>query len=157
MLIICSVYLLVKSSKQVPFDQENLYEVSSVIDGDTFKVKIEKGIITVRMLGINTPETLDPRRTIECFGLEASMETRQLLIGKNVRLNLNPKRETKDKYGRYLAYVYRDDGLFVNQELLAGGYAREYTYGSAYLFQEEFRAIEKKAKSEQKGLWGKCE
>ncbi|MCX6715859.1 MAG: thermonuclease family protein, partial [Candidatus Taylorbacteria bacterium] len=105
---------------------------------------------------INTPETVDPRRPVECYGLEASNEAKGLLKGRMVRLVANPDRELKDKYGRYLLYVYRDDGLFVNKDLLRGGFAREYTYGKPYSKQAEFRKVEEKAKESSMGLWSKC-
>lgn len=137
-------------------DETKLYEVSDVVDGDTFKVRVEGRSLTVRMLGMNTPETVDPRKAPECYGKEASDETKSLLDGEKVRLVHNPNRETHDKYGRELLYVYRDDGMFVNEFLVKGGFAREYTVGKPYEFQAEFRADEAAAKAAGKGLWGKC-
>ena len=131
------------------------YKVKYVIDGDTFKVRIGRHDVTVRMLGINTPETVDPRKPAQCFGKEASDQTKALLTDKMVQLKLNPKREEKDKYGRYLAYVYVGD-IFVNKTLIENGYAREYTYGKGYMFQKEFRVAEKVAKDLGNGLWGAC-
>ena len=126
------------------------------MDGDTIRVKVNRRVITVRLLGINTPETVDPRRGVECFGPEASKHTKELLSNQSIFLVLNPKREVLDKYGRYLAYVYREDGLFINEKLLTEGYAREYTYGKPYSFQKEFKSLEKKTKAAKKGLWGMC-
>ena len=146
----------VYASEQIRIDEHAYYPVAYVSDGDTFKASIDGKIITIRMLGINTPETVDPRKPVQCFGPEASDETKSLLTNRKVQLHFNPNRELKDKYGRYLAYAYRDDGLFVNEELLKGGFAREYTFGSAYSFQQEFRAIETEAKKAVKGLWGSC-
>ena len=151
-----SVYYFVHAATTITIDPEDLYPVTYVTDGDTFKAKIGRHIVTVRMLGINTPESVDPRRQPECYGKEASDETKELLSGKQVRLKLNPDREEKDRYGRYLAYVYRDDGLFVNEALLKGGFAREYTYGKAYDLQKEFRDIEATAQGAKIGLWGSC-
>jgi len=154
----------------VVIDPETYYPVTYVVDGDTFKVKVESGntkgggggseadahIITVRVLGINTPETVDPRKSVECYGPEASVEAKDLLNGRKVKLTFNPNRELKDKYGRYLAYVYRDDGLFYNEVMIKEGYAREYTYGSAYSMQGEFRDIEATAQKSKAGLWSAC-
>jgi micrococcal nuclease len=137
-------------------DPEKLYKVTDVVDGDTFKVKINNEEITVRMLGINTPEVVDPRKSVECFGPEASAETKSLLNSREVKLVLNPNREKTDIYNRLLAYVYRDDGLFLNGLLIQEGFAREYTVGKAYEFQSEFKNVEKQAKVAKKGLWGKC-
>lgn len=139
-----------------PFDPEIFYPVISVLDGDTFTIKKDTETVTIRMLGINTPETVDPRRPVECYGKEASMETKRLLMGNKVRFTLSPNREVTDKYGRYLAYVYTEDGLFINRHLIEHGYALEYTYGSAYSLQKEFKTVEKKAKREDVGLWKVC-
>ncbi len=155
-LLLVSVWYIVRASSEISIDQNVYYPVTYVVDGDTFKVLIGGKGITVRMLGINTPETVDPRKAPECFGHEASDETKRLLGGRKVQLHFNPHRELKDKYGRYLAYAYRDDGLFVNEELLKQGFAREYTFGTAYSFQREFRNIEVVAQKENRGLWGMC-
>jgi len=146
----------VSLAMQADIDPEKTYKVTDVIDGDTLKVKIDGKEITVRMLGIDTPEILDPRKPIQCFGEEASSETKKLLENKEVRLELNPNREKTDKYDRLLAYVYSEDGLFINKYLLENGFAKEYTFDKSYLYQTEFRSIEKQAKSNLKGLWGKC-
>ncbi len=157
--VIATVYFIkVKTAgEQIPFKEDRFYEVVQVLDGDTFTVRVGENMqeITVRMLGINTPETVDPRKPPECFGKEASNETKTLLSGKKVRLVLNPKREVKDKYGRYLAYVYKD-GVFVNEYLIQKGFAREYTYGTPYSLQKDFRKLETKARKDKRGLWAKC-
>ena len=132
------------------------YKVVYVIDGDTFTVDAHGREATVRMLGIDTPETVDRRRQVGCFGPQASAASKELLFGHKVRLELNPDREARDKYGRTLAYVYREDGLFVNRYLIERGYAREYTYGTPYLFQTEFRLVQSSARDHHLGLWGVC-
>ena len=147
----------IASTQPFVLDQTRYYPVTYVVDGDTFKVQTNSKIITVRMLGINTPETVDPRKPQECYGPEASHETKELLTDKRVKLSLNPKREATDKYGRYLAYVYREDGLFINEFLLKKGFAREYTVGKPYSFQKEFKTIEALSQKEKRGLWGVCE
>ena len=154
--VVVCVWYIVRASSEISIDQNRYYPVTYVVDGDTFKASVDGKNITVRILGINTPETVDPRKAPECFGHEASDETKSLLGNRKVQLHFNPNRELKDKYGRYLAYVYRDDGLFVNEELLKNGFAREYTYGTAYSFQQEFRAIEADAQKEKRGLWNTC-
>jgi micrococcal nuclease len=146
------------ADKPVPIDinPDMYYHVTKVVDGDTFHLKVEETDITVRMLGINTPETVDPRKPAECYGKEASNEAKRILEHQVVRLSLNPKREVLDKYGRYLAYVYRDDGLFVNEYLVRNGFAKEYTYGKKYSEQENFRMDQTKAQVASLGLWGEC-
>ncbi len=145
-----------KFSASIKIDQEAYYPVTHVLDGDTFKVKIGKKEITVRMLGIDTPETVDPRKPSQCYGNEASNETKKLLASTTVQLMLNPKREVLDKYGRYLAYVYLSNGILFNEYLLKNGFAREYTYGKAYSMQKEFKAVESDARKKKMGLWGRC-
>lgn len=129
--------------------------VSKVVDGDTIELQSGK---TVRFIGIDTPETVDPRRPVGCFGKEASNETKKLLSGKQVVLQKDVS-ET-DKYKRLLRYVYLplDDGqtLFVNDYLVREGYAKIYTYPPDVKFNEQFREAEKFARENKKGLWGKC-
>ncbi len=137
-------------------EENALYDVAYVVDGDTFAVKAGSKQIRVRVLGVNAPETVDPRRPVGCYGPEASAEAHALLDGRSVRFGFSPARELTDKYGRYLAYVYRDDGLFVNEALLRGGYAREYTVGRPYSMQKEFRALESEARMKKAGLWSAC-
>ena len=155
--ILFCLWKAVSSTQPFVLDQTKYYPVTYVVDGDTFKVQTDKKVITVRMLGINTPETVDPRKPQECYGPEASHETKTLLTGMRVKLSLNPKREVTDKYGRYLAYVYREDGLFINEFLLEKGFAREYTVGKPYSFQKEFKNMESLSQKEKRGLWGVCE
>jgi micrococcal nuclease len=144
-------------------DPNAYYPIGRVVDGDTFEVNIlgdgrnsGSRIITIRVLGINTPETVDPRRGVECYGPEASAEAKRVLNDHKVRLAFSPNRELKDKYGRYLAYAYLDNGLFYNEHMIEEGYAKEYTYGTAYSMQKEFRSIQAESKKANKGLWGTC-
>lgn len=141
---------------EIRIDENAYYKVDRSIDGDTFTTHVEGRLITVRMLGIDTPETVDPRKPAQCYGPEASDASKNLLTGRSVRFAINPNRELKDRYGRYLLYVYRDDGLFVNRELIRRGFAKEYTFGKPYAMQAEFREIESEAMKGMKGLWDKC-
>jgi micrococcal nuclease len=148
-------YYMVQAATSITIDENELYDVQEVKDGDTFTAMVGHHEITVRMLGIDTPETVDPRKPEQCYGKEASDQTKSLLSGKKVQLKLNPNREEKDRYGRYLAFVYSGE-IFLNKFLLQEGYAREYTFGKPYMHQKEFRDIEKEAKKAEKGLWGVC-
>ncbi len=145
-----------KSTKKVipEIDSTKQYEVNKVIDGDTFSVKIDKKVITVRMIGVDTPETVDPRKTVQCFGKEASDKTKELLTNKTVRLEIDKTQGKADKFGRILAYVYRSDEIFINSYLIENGYAHEYTYNIPYKFQKEFKELEKNARENKAGLWG---
>lgn len=136
-----------------PTPATELYTVTKVVDGDTLAISINGKAETIRLIGIDTPETVDPRTTVQCFGKEASDKTKELLTNKKVRIEKDPSQGEQDKYGRLLAYVFREDGLFVNKYLVENGYAREYTYDTAYKYQAEFKAAEATAKSQQRGLW----
>ncbi len=134
-----------------------LLDVISVVDGDTIKVS-ELG--TLRLIGIDTPETVDPRKPVQCFGKEASNKAKSLLTGKKVRLEFDSTQGRLDKYGRTLAYVYTEDGLFFNKEMIEQGFAHEYTYSTPYKYQTEFKNAQKEAQEAKEGLWGaacKCE
>ena len=152
---VCLIQAL-RSTQTFVLDQNAYYPVSYVVDGDTFKVRAGNREITVRLLGINTPETVDPRKPVQCFGPEASHETKSLLTGMNVQLKLNPQREVTDKYGRYLAYAYLSNGISINRLLIEQGFAREYTVGKPYSFQKQFKALELEAQQNKRGLWGAC-
>ena len=127
--------------------------VADVIDGDTIKISIDGKDETLRLIGLDTPETVDPRKPVQCFGKEASDKAKELLLGKRIRIESDDTQDTRDKYGRLLAYVYRDDGLFYNKNMIEEGYAYEYTYEVPYKYQSEFKAAETSAKVGQKGLW----
>ncbi len=132
---------------------QSFFVVSRVVDGDTIEVIKDNKKEKVRLIGINTPETVDPRRKVECFGKEASVHAKEILLGQKVRLVSDDSQTKYDKYGRLLAYVYREDGLFVNKHMIEEGYAYEYTYKVSYLFQKEFKEAQLKAQTEGKGLW----
>ena len=122
--------------------------VTRVIDGDTVVVD---GVGTVRLIGVDTPETVDPRRPVEYFGREASAFTRELAIGKPARLEFD--RERADRYGRTLAYVYLQPGdLLLNGEIIRQGYGFAYTQ-FPFRMMEEFLALEREARAARRGLW----
>jgi len=131
-------------------------QVVKVVDGDTIEVRAGGHTEKVRLLGIDTPETKDPRKPVQCFGKEASHHTTELLpVGTEVRLE--PDVEERDRYDRVLAYVYRvEDGLFVNLELARGGYADLLTYPPNVAHTAEFQAAVSEARREQRGLWQAC-
>jgi micrococcal nuclease len=109
--------------------------------------------VTLRLIGMDTPETVDPRKSIQCFGKEASSKAKEVLSGKKVRIEMDPSQGEFDKYDRTLAYVYRDDELFYNKYMIEQGYAHEYTYNIPYKYQVEFKASQKLAENSQLGLW----
>jgi micrococcal nuclease len=107
----------------------------------------------VRLIGINTPETVDPRVPVQCFGKEAGERMKELADGKIVRLEYDETQNTRDIYSRLLAYVYLEDGEMLNRKMLAEGYAYEYSYMLPYKYQNEFRDHQSFAKSTSRGLW----
>ena len=123
--------------------------VIRVVDGDTI---ILNGKERVRLIGVDTPETVDPRRPVQYFGKEASAFTKRTVEGKRVRLEYDQTR--KDRYGRTLAYVYLEDGTFLNAEIVKQGYGHAYTR-FPFRFLEEFRRYESEARKAGRGLWGK--
>lgn len=135
-------------------DSQMFVPLVRVVDGDTITVLVDGKRETIRLIGINTPETVDPRRPVECFGKESSNKAKELLTGKQVRLASDPTQQDRDRYGRLLRYVYLADGTFVNELLIEEGFAYEYTYHTPYQYQEEFRTAQEEARKNQKGLWG---
>ncbi len=132
---------------------ENLpgVKVTRVIDGDTIEIE---GGQRVRYIGINTPETVDPRTPVQCFGKEASIKNRQLVEGKTVKLEKDIS-ET-DKYGRLLRYIYVD-GIFVNDYLIRQGFAYASTYPPDVKYQNQFTQALQEAQSQNRGIWAACQ
>ena len=122
--------------------------VERVVDGDTIVVQ---GVGRVRLIGVDTPETVDPRRPVELFGREASAFTKRLLEGQRVRLEYD--RERTDRYGRTLAYVYLPDGTLANAEIIRLGYGHAYTR-FPFRHLDRFRRLEREARDGGRGLWG---
>lgn len=120
-----------------------------VIDGDTLELE---GGDRVRLIGVNAPESVDPRRPVERFGMEAAEFTRRLAEGKAVRLEYDG--ETRDQFGRTLAYIYLPDGSLLNAEIVRQGYGSAYTR-FAYRRQAEFVLLEREAREHGRGLWAK--
>ncbi|MDR2103588.1 MAG: thermonuclease family protein, partial [Treponema sp.] len=106
---------------------------------------------TIRMIGVDTPETVHPRRPVEFFGREAGEFTKSRLLGQKVALAFDW--DLRDRYGRLLAYIYTADGDCFNAALIREGYAHAYTRFS-FQFMEEFRAMEQQAREDRRGLWG---
>jgi endonuclease YncB( thermonuclease family) len=130
-----------------PLAQYSLRRVRRVVDGDTLELI---GGEKVRLIGVDTPETVDPRRPVQYFGKEASNFTRRLVDGKQVRLEYDQTR--KDRYGRTLAYVFLENGLFLNAELIKQGYGFAYTR-FPFKYLDDFRRYEHDARVAGLGLW----
>lgn len=130
--------------------------IDKVIDGDTVVVHLGRDRVTVRLLGIDTPETKHPTKPVQCFGHDASERTKALLPRGTV-VRLEHDIEERDAYGRLLAYVWRsDDGLFINLDLLVGGYADVLSIAPNTFHAEEFRIARDDARAAPRGLWRTC-
>lgn len=151
--LIFSVYTLgsdynLASNTQAGNIDTTLYSVTKIVDGDTIAVE---EIGTLRLIGMDTPETKDPRKPVQCFGQEASNRAVELLEGEQVYLEYDPKNET-DKYGRTLAYVYRSDGYFYNLEMVRDGFAHSYTQFDHPRI-EQFNEAQRVAIDNELGFW----
>lgn len=130
--------------------------VSRVIDGDTIEVivldetKELKGKENIRLIGVDTPETKDPREEVQYFGKEASAYTKKKLEGQTIYLAFD--KTLRDKYNRVLAYVITKEGVLFNHVLIINGYAHAYTVFPFY-YKSKFVKAEKKAREKRRGLW----
>ena len=150
-----------------PQEAPERYPVVKVVDGDTLVVAMGGENITLRLIGLDTPEVVDPRkpasarpepasarqRPVQCFGREASEKAKHFLAGTSVSLETDTSQGALDKYGRTLAYVFLPDGTNFNKLMIEEGYGHEYTYNLPYTYQKEFKDAEQKARVAKKGLW----
>ncbi len=130
-----------------------------VIDGDTIEISGGK---KVRYIGIDSPETKDPKKTKQCFGEEAYLKNKELVEGKQIRM-VKDVSET-DRYGRLLRYVYVSDQnstnsatIFVNEYLVREGFAYAVTFPPDVKYNEFFRKLQNEAMRLKRGLWGRCQ
>ncbi|MFT5280962.1 MAG: micrococcal nuclease [Flavobacteriaceae bacterium] len=146
----------IKDEQEKQVDQEEKviekFLVDKVVDGDTIIILKNNEKVTIRFIGINTPESVHPRKGVECYGKEASLYLREKLTGSWVSLEYDESQGILDKYNRTLAYVRLGDEN-INKTLISLGYAHEYTYKTPYIYQSEFKTEEEKAQREGRGLW----
>jgi micrococcal nuclease len=131
--------------------------VVRVIDGDTVDVAIGPATERVRLLGIDAPESVAPDVPIQCYGPEAATALAQLLPeGTEVRISRDE--EARDRFGRLLLYLHRsEDGLFVNEWLVATGHAAAVSYEPNTTHEITLYRAERRATAERVGLWGSCD
>src|ERR687896_1511063 len=135
-------------------DKQKMFLVTEVIDGDTIRVNVRGKSESVRMLAIDTPETKDPRKPVQCFGNEATKKMQAFVSGKYVKLVDDKSQGNRDKYQRLLRYVY-DGKTFINREMVAQGFAFSYKqYPTKYL--NEFNKLERQTREQGIGLWSAC-
>lgn len=148
------------TSTQVSSTSTNA-QIVRVVDGDTLDVRID-GQTTdqkIRLLGINTPEVVDPRKPVECFGKEASAYMHKLVDGKRVRLEGDPQADERDKYQRLLRNVFLADGTDVNALMVKEGYAYAYlSFPLSPSRKAELKRLQLDAQTAKVGLWstGSC-
>lgn len=147
--IVCTLALLRQNNVG------GLYEVVEVYDGDTIAVAMAGRIEKVRLIGVDTPETKDPRKPVQCYGPEASVYSHNQLDHAKVRLVSDPLSTNRDRYDRLLRYVYLQDGTFYNKQLLQTGNARAYI-GFTFTKSNEFSTVEANSKQNNIGLWASC-
>jgi len=127
--------------------------VVGVVDGDTIEICCVRGKREkVRYIGVDTPETKHPRKGVEPLGKEAAEANRRLVGGHHIRLEFDVGQ--RDRYGRLLAYVYLEDGTFVNAWLVRNGYAQVMTVPPNVRYQELFLRLQREAREAGRGLWG---
>lgn len=134
-------------------EDKTLYSVVKVIDGDTVVVSIDGKNETLRLIGIDTPEMVDPRKPVQCFAKEASEKAKNTLTGQKVRLESDQTQGDKDRYNRLLRYIYLADGTSFNKMMIEQGFAHEYTYNLPYKYRDEYITAEKNANTNNLGLW----
>lgn len=149
MLTLACLTLVASLAHSIPLEAQSApdYLVTRVVDGDTV---ILEQIGRVRLIGVNTPETVDPRRAVERFGKESSLFLKRLLEGRRVRVEYDWNR--KDNFNRTLAYLYLPDGTFVNAEIVRQGYGFAYTR-FPFKHLETFKQHERDARENKRGLW----
>jgi micrococcal nuclease len=128
-------------------------KVVRVVDGDTVDVNLDGVTTRLRLIGINTPETVDPDRPVECFGPEASKRAKALLEGQSIMLEADSSQDDRDRYNRLLRYIWFEDGRLFNMQMVLEGYAYEYTYQIPYKYQAAFKSAQRQADQAQRGLW----
>jgi micrococcal nuclease len=135
--------------------QPGYYRITHISDGDTISVDMNGKTENIRLIGVDTPESVKPNSPVQCYSHEASDFTKKYLTNQSVRLEADPIGDNRDRYDRLLRYVYLHDGTLWNQRLIAEG------YGFAYLSfpfgkKDEFATDQAHAQDAKRGLWATC-
>jgi micrococcal nuclease len=131
------------------------YKVTRVVDGDTFTVAVAGRQTKVRVIGLDTPETVSPSKPVGCYGPEASAQAHKLLDGATVKLEFDASQGRTDKYGRTLAHVWVGGSLY-SEAMISAGFGHEYTYSKKYTHATKLKAAQAAAKKAGRGLWKAC-
>jgi micrococcal nuclease len=129
--------------------------VTRVVDGDTLKARVAGRTETVRVIGLDTPESVKSGTPVECFALRASAEAERLLpVGAAIRLESDPTQAKRDRYGRLLAHVWLADGTLFAEQMIRGGFGIHYVYGGVpSIYARQLAAAQDEARTAQRGLW----
>jgi endonuclease YncB( thermonuclease family) len=144
-----------EAAKQVQQNDPGLYSVTRFSDGDTITIDMNGQKETIRMIGVDTPETHDPDVPVQCYGPAASAYTKNLIGTNKVRLEADPTNQNRDRYNRLLRYVYLPDGRLVQAEIIKNGYGFAYTL-FPFTKSKDFVGLQDQARTQNKGLWGNC-
>lgn len=143
-------------SNQAVSSQPGLYRVVHVSDGDTIIVDMNGKDETIRFIGVDTPETHDPRKPVQCHGAEATDYTKRTIGHQRVRLASDPLSNNRDRYDRLLRYVYLPDGTLLNQKLIQTGHGFAYT-SFPFTKSAAFIKAEVTAQRQTLGVWRQCQ
>ncbi len=156
-ILLIIIFTLFQTTILFPADKKNkeiYYRVKKVVDGDTFWIDdgSQKGV-KIRLIGVDAPESRNTAtKEIGYFGRQASDYLSKLIAGRKVRLVYDVGHF--DKYGRTLAYVYLENGTFVNAKLVKEGYANVMTIPPNVKYADTFLKLERKARNQKRGMWG---
>lgn len=134
-------------------EAKTYYTVTRVVDWDTIEISSWWKTEKIRLIWIDTPETVDTTKPIQCFGEEASKKATELLLNKKISIINDTTQNDKDIYDRLLRYVYTENWTFINERLIKNWYAMEYTYKTAYKYQASFKSAEQQARTNKLWLW----
>ena len=154
LLIIAILVVLTHTRRDRSTTTFGMARVLRVVDGDTISVRVGGHTERVRYIGVDTPESVKPGTPVQCYAERAAAANAALVAGREVKLVRDA--EPRDKYGRLLAYVYREDGSFVNAQLVREGYARTLTIPPNVAHAGEFARFARAARIAGRGLWSAC-
>ena len=143
-------------SRVLEQSQPGLYKVAYFDDGDTIDVDMNGSREKIRFIGVDTPETHDPRKAVQCFGHAAAAFTKELIANQAVRLESDPLSSNRDRYNRLLRYVYLPDGRLVNLEIIEQGYGFAYT-SFPFTKSDKFLQTQTETRQQHRGLWHDCQ
>lgn len=131
---------------------EGKYLITEVVDGDTYKIKYNGKEEKVRLIGVDTPESVHPDKTKNTeYGKIASNYVKELIENKYISLEFDVSQ--RDKYGRLLAYIYLENGEMLNEKLIKEGYAQVATYAPNVKYVDTFKNLQEEARKNKVGFW----